>query len=70
MELVIYEDLPGRVKAFVVKNQDGSHTIIINARLNFMQQQQAYTHEMNHIDNDDFEKENINLIEYYAHRMA
>jgi hypothetical protein len=67
MEKVVYEDMPGRVKGFNIENSDGSHTIFINAKLNYEQALQVYYHEKSHIENNDFEKENIDLVEYHAH---
>ena len=53
----------------VVPNEDGSYTILINAGLNYESQQRAFEHAMHHIKNNDFQKENVQEIEYYAHRQ-
>lgn len=52
----------------VVPNEDGSYTILINAGLNYESQLKAYEHAMSHITNDDFSKDNVQEIEYYAHQ--
>ena len=55
--------LPPRVKAVSTKNEDGSHTIIVNSILNHEQQLMGYKHELQHIKDDDFDKHNVNTIE-------
>lgn len=64
---VFLKNLPCTIKAFTVKNNDDSYTIIVNARLNYEQQNSSFKHELHHIVNCDFEKEDVNLIEYNAH---
>lgn len=59
-------DLPPRIKGFVTR-RDGVPVIVLNARLNREQQQKAYLHEKKHIDNNDFEKEDVDQIEANAH---
>lgn len=60
-------DNPFGVKGSVHKNYDGSYTIIIDAHLNREQQIKVYEHELNHILNDDFDKQDVQLIEKSAH---
>lgn len=62
---VIYIDMPTR--EVVVKNEDDSYTIFIDARLNYEQQLNAYMHAMKHISEKDFQKDDVQHIEYYAH---
>lgn len=62
-------DLPHSVRGLTTPNDDGSFSIFINARLNYEQQLQAYQHEMRHIQNDDFSKENVQEIEAVAHEI-
>lgn len=54
----------------VVKNDDGSYTVFINARIAYERQQEALEHAMRHIDNNDFSKEDIQQIEAVAHQIA
>lgn len=49
-------------------NPDGSYSIFINAKLSYEMQRKVYLHELNHIKNSDFEKHNVDVIEYYAHK--
>jgi hypothetical protein len=52
---VFLVDLPGTVRAFTVHNSDDSYTIFINAGLSHEMQCAAYDHEMQHINNHDFD---------------
>lgn len=67
--IVIYVDMPCKIKGFVLKNKDDSHTIFINSKINCEQQKDVYEHEMNHIRNNDFECEDINVLEYIRHKV-
>lgn len=55
-------------KEMVVVNEDGSYTMLINARLSYEGQLNAYEHGMRHIENDDFQGNDVQEIEYKAHR--
>lgn len=63
--LLIDFQAPG--KEMVISNEDGSYTILINARLSHDGQLRAYQHAMKHIHNGDFEKTDIQEIECRAH---
>ena len=65
---VILMDLS--VNEAVTENADGSYTIFINARLNHESQLDAYNHAMKHIENNDFERNDVQLIEAVAHGTA
>lgn len=56
--------LPYTVKALTTLNEDGTYTILINSRLNYESQMKSYLHEIRHIKNNDFDKDNVDLIEY------
>lgn len=64
---VVFRDFPNRGKEMIIPNEDGSYTIFINARLNYEQQMKAYLHAMKHIVGDDFQKDDVQNIEYLAH---
>lgn len=53
----------------VVPNEDGTYTILINAKLSQDGQLKAYQHALNHINNGDFEKSEVQNIEYQAHEL-
>ncbi|MDO4468689.1 MAG: hypothetical protein Q4C84_02465 [Bacillota bacterium] len=55
------------VNEVVTENEDGSYTIFINSRMNYEKQMKAYLHAMKHITGDDFQKEDVQSIEYRAH---
>lgn len=57
-------------KEMVVPNEDGSYTILINSRLTYDSQLKAYEHAMRHINNNDFEKTDVQPIEYSAHKLS
>ena len=55
--VVRYRDLPTTIKAYVVRCFDSGdifYTIIINSRISYEQQREAYKHEMSHIECGDF----------------
>jgi len=66
VELIDFGDTPG--DELVTQNEDGSYTILLNARSSFERQQDAYRHARWHIDNLDFEKSNVQTIESDAHK--
>lgn len=53
----------------VTPNEDGSYTVLINARMSYETQRKALLHALKHILNDDFEKENVQQIEAAAHGL-
>lgn len=65
--LIDFKDCKG--KEFVVENEDGSYTIAINSRLSYTGQLEAYKHAMEHINGNDFSKNNVQKIEYDAHKF-
>ena len=54
----------------VILNQDGSYTILIDARASYEAQAAAYEHAMSHIRNGDFQKDDVQQIESSAHRKS
>ena len=60
-------DFPVKGREMVVLNDDGSYTILINARLSDAGRMAAYEHAMKHILNDDFNKMDVQKIESKAH---
>ena len=51
----------------VIKNNDDSYTILLNARMSHERQLECYRHALLHISNEDFEKDNADVIEFNAH---
>lgn len=65
---VLLVDLPTTIYSFVRQNPDGSYTIVLNARLSAEDRLRHYRHELEHIENHDFEsEETADEIEYRAH---
>lgn len=60
-------NFPNGGNEMVVKNEDGSYTILINAKLSDRGRIEAYEHALKHIENEDFEKMNVQEIESAAH---
>lgn len=60
-------DLPDGVNEMVCPCLDG-FTIYINARLDHEHQQKAYRHALRHIERNDFEKEDVEMIETENHK--
>lgn len=60
-------DMPTKIKGYTVKNSDDSYSIFLNARISRDCLLKTYEHEMEHIQNEDFEKENVDAIEKNAH---
>lgn len=66
---VVLLDLPTKEKEAITENEDGSFTIVVNARLSRQGQIEAYYHAKRHIDNGDFQKESVQSIEAMAHNI-
>ena len=67
---VVLLDFPNSQKEMVVPNEDGSFTILINAKHTTEQQAAAYDHAMEHIPNCDFQKKDVQQIEQTAHNLT
>lgn len=61
-------DMDTCVHAFVRQTPTDDYVIIINSRLSDQAQREAFRHEMWHIQNHDFEKPDVQQIEYEAHQ--
>lgn len=62
-------DMDVMIPEQIVQNSDGSYTIFLNARLNHEHHLQTYAHALSHIINRDFDKQDVQEIEYDAHRL-
>lgn len=52
----------------VRQNADGSYTILLNSRQAPNQLKKAYLHALEHIRRDDWKKDDVQEIEYEAHK--
>lgn len=69
--ILVYQDMPCHVRALTNANDDGSYTIIINARLSHEMQKSAVLHELMHIKGNDFDAEiQADLLEKMMHTCA
>ena len=66
---LVYKILPYTIKAISTENADGGYTIIVNENLTYEEQVIAVKHEMWHIANNDFRKNDVNAIEQKAHAV-
>ena len=48
-------DLPPKVKALVAENDDGTYSLYLNAKNDKKRNVLAYLHELEHIENNDFQ---------------
>lgn len=67
VSIIDFKNIPG--KEMVTENEDGSYTVLINARLSYEGQLQAYKHALRHINSNDFQEQeaDVQKIEYNAH---
>ena len=66
---VVYLNMEYGIHEQVTQNHDGSYTIFLNSRDSREMNQFSYLHAMHHINNNDFEKHDVQLIEAEAHNM-
>ncbi len=53
----------------LIKNEDDSYTLFLNARLSQESRLKSYYHALRHIQEQDFRKEDIQQIELQAHSI-
>ena len=58
--------MPQQVKGFTMPGADG-YNIYINERLDRAERIRAYRHELEHINNQDYEKSDVQMIERDVH---
>ncbi len=56
-----------KIPEHLVKNADDSYTIFLNAKLSQESRVKSYYHALRHIQEQDFEKQNVQDIEIQAH---
>lgn len=68
---VFLVDLPAKVGGLTIRNSDDSYTVLLNAGLSSFAQIQAYDHEMEHINNHDYDQMyDANDIERIRHKWS
>ena len=48
-----------KIRACITPNEDGTHTILVNAKLSTYQQAKAVKHEIDHFYENDLEKSDV-----------
>lgn len=66
---VHYIDHLGNNEAVTI-NEDGSYSVFLDPALSYEMQHEKYEHALRHIQNHDFEKENVQEIEVQAHNIV
>lgn len=68
---VMCVDLPTCCKAFTVAS-DGFYNIYLNSRQTYEQNKKSLLHELEHIENGDFDKEDtdVDLLEHSRHGLG
>lgn len=56
-------DMPYGIHGSVTPNDDGTYSVYINLRDSLDRQEQAYKHEKKHIEEEDFSKSDVRVIE-------
>ena len=54
----------------ITQNHDGSYTVFLNARDSTEMNRMSFVHALCHIHNNDFEKYDVQEIEYEAHKKT
>lgn len=62
-------DMDVLIPEHVIANSDGSYTVLLNSRLSRERQLEAFSHAMEHIERNDFEKSDSDNIEFNAHDL-
>lgn len=60
-------DMDTKIPEQLIKNNDDSYTVFLNARLSQESRIKSYYHALKHIANNDFEKESVQAVEQKAH---
>ena len=60
-------DMDTKIPEHLIKNNDDSYTVFLNARLSQESRLKSYYHALQHIAEHDFEKENVQEIEWKTH---
>lgn len=67
---VVYLNMEYGIHEQVTHNHDGSYTVFLNARDSDAMNRTAFIHALYHIRNHDFEKSDVQEIEYEAHKNS
>lgn len=66
----VMANMPTKIRAYTVANQDNTYTVVLNSNLTFEQNKASYKHELYHINNGDYDdNRRIERLEIYAHGL-
>lgn len=54
----VYADIPHNIGGYTIKNADDDYTIVLNSHLSYDRNVESFIHELNHISNRDYDKNN------------
>ena len=69
VNVIMADDMPIGMHEHVWKNADDSYTVKLNAKYDQQTLQDAFEHAVKHIRNNDWEKDDVQLIEAEAHGL-
>lgn len=64
---VFLVNFPCPGEEMIIPNEDASYTVLINSKLSRERQLEVYQHALKHIQENDFEKDDVQEIEADAH---
>lgn len=68
--IVLYNDMPTRIKSFVLPDNFGNYTIVLNSKLTREQNLKSMQHEIEHIERGDYDSiHNVDVLEFYRHNI-
>ena len=68
--IVIYKDMPAKIKSFVMPDGLENYPIVLNSCLSFEQKRISTQHEIEHIERGDYDDiQNVDILEYYRHNI-
>lgn len=65
---VQFLDMDTKIPEHLIKNADDSYTIFLNSKLSHEEHIKSYLHAVKHINEKDFDKEDVQEIEKNAHK--
>lgn len=69
--IILYKNMPTRVKSFVSSDGLGNYTITLNSRLTKEQNIISFQHEIEHIERGDYDGiQNVDVLEHYRHAFS
>ena len=64
---VYLANLPPGINEFITEGPDGSYTVYLEANNSQEEWEKSYKHALKHIENYDFQKTDVQTVEFEAH---